>query len=97
MMCHVLRADVSTTGSKAMVPSCRIPGPSFSTIVRRLESSSGGGVRQTHRVGRLVELVMVAISDQEREVLVLYRKRSGEGIFGEREKHERRSVFDTAT
>jgi len=31
------------------------------------------------------------------EVLVLYRKRSGEGIFGEREKHERRSVFDTAT
>jgi hypothetical protein len=32
MMCHVLRVDICTTGSKVMVPSCCISGPSFALL-----------------------------------------------------------------
>jgi hypothetical protein len=59
------------------------------------------GLLQSRSVKEPTRL-FVAISpksaaDYSPEVLVLYRKRSGEGIFGERENQERRSVFDTAT
>jgi hypothetical protein len=68
MTCHVLRVDGCTTGSQAMVPSCCIPAPSFSTIVRILWRCAPAGLSSCTPAG----LVMAAIFGQERQV-GLYR------------------------